>query len=131
MDYSQDPAFQGWAPPPAPQVPQGQVPMAPDPSLYPNQPNLQQPLPPQQPPQLSDSISAATMQSMLLSFGNSLLDQQRQDFQDQINQLRDEFNATRISPSASVPHQENIIFTRSRWKLDKIKKLWEKGILYI
>ncbi|KAJ8487768.1 hypothetical protein ONZ45_g14209 [Pleurotus djamor] len=28
-------------------------------------------------------------------------------------------------------HQENIIFTRSRWKLDKIKKLWEKGILYI
>ncbi|KAJ8456639.1 hypothetical protein ONZ45_g18643 [Pleurotus djamor] len=30
-----------------------------------------------------------------------------------------------------VEHQENIIFTRSRWKLDKIKKLWEKGILYI
>ncbi|KAJ8472542.1 hypothetical protein ONZ45_g16617 [Pleurotus djamor] len=103
MDYSQDPAFQGWAPPPAPQVPQGQVPMAPDPSLYPNQPNLQQPLPPQQPPQSSDFISTATMQNMLLSFGNSLLDQQRQDFQDQINQLRDEFNATRISPSASVP----------------------------
>ncbi|KAJ8469389.1 hypothetical protein ONZ45_g16910 [Pleurotus djamor] len=35
-----------------------------------------------------------------------------------------------VSTLAGI-HQENIIFTRSRWKLDKIKKLWEKGILYI